>query len=415
MNSRPSHNTQAILLLTGPLLAGAREEAPVLTFTEYNRLARLLREWQKQPADLLGREAPALLDHCAAPFGRSRVEALLARGVLLGQVVDRWYERALWVISRADPQYPRRLKARLKESAPLLLYGCGEVALLEGGGLAVVGSREADEERLRFAGEVGRLAAQAHLPVVSGGAKGVDRAAMWGALEAGGTAVGVLADSLERAALARGNRQALLAERLVLVSPYDPAAGFHVGHAMQRNKAIYALADAGLVVSSDLEKGGTWAGAIEQLTRLCLVPVFVRNGPDASAGNAALLAQGARPWPDLHDPEDLLVALAAASAMPEARQELLVFEASDLAPPAPFAPAAQLAVPAAERLFNEVREILRQQLAQARTEAEVAELLAVGKPQAKAWLLRLMEERVVEKLAKPVRYRVTLGAERLPE
>ena len=78
-------------------------------------------------------------------------------------------------------------------------------------------------------------------------------------------------------------------------------------------------------------------------------------------------------------------------------------------------PFVKLAVPAAERLFNEVREILRQQLAQARTEAEVAELLAVGKPQAKAWLLRLMEERVVEKLAKPVRYRVTLGAERLPE
>jgi hypothetical protein len=40
---------------------------------------------------------------------------------------------------------------------------------------------------------------------------------------------------------------------------------------MQRNKLIYALADAALVVNSDFEKGGTWAGAIEQLERLHLI------------------------------------------------------------------------------------------------------------------------------------------------
>lgn len=43
---------------------------------------------------------------------------------------------------------------------------------------------------------------------------------------------------------------------------------------MQRNKLIYALADASLVVSSDLNKGGTWAGAVEQLDKLKFVPVY---------------------------------------------------------------------------------------------------------------------------------------------
>ncbi|MEI9864693.1 MAG: DNA-processing protein DprA [Limisphaerales bacterium] len=93
---------------------------------------------------------------------------------------------------------------------------------------------------------------------MSGGAKGIDRAAMHGALLADGDVAGVMADSLERAALARDNREPLMEGRLVLISPYDPAAGFNVGHAMQRNKVIYALADAGLVVTSDFEKGGTW-------------------------------------------------------------------------------------------------------------------------------------------------------------
>ena len=83
--------------------------------------------------------------------------------------------------------------------------------------------------------------------------------------------------------------------KLVLISPYDPAAGFNVGHAMQRNKVIYALADAALVVTSDFEKGGTWAGAIEQLEKLHLVPVFVRNGANAGKGNSALLRHGATP------------------------------------------------------------------------------------------------------------------------
>ena len=93
--------------------------------------------------------------------------------------------------------------------------------------------------------------------------------------------------------------------RLALVSPYDPAAGFDVGHAMSRNKLIYAIADAAVVVNSDFEKGGTWAGAVEQLERLRYVPVFVRNGPDAGKGNSALLRRGARPWPDPQDGEEL--------------------------------------------------------------------------------------------------------------
>ena len=193
----------------------------------------------------------------------------------------------------------KAFESTAQEDAPPLLYGCGEVALLEKGGLAVVGSRNADEELVNFTVDVGRLSAEAHRNIVSGGAKGIDRAAMNGALMAGGDVAAVMADSLERAALARDSREPLMDGRLVLISPYDPAAGFNVGHAMQRNKLIYALADAALVVKSDFEKGGTWAGAIEQLQRRHLVPVFVRNGANAGEGNSALLNHGGKPWPKL--------------------------------------------------------------------------------------------------------------------
>lgn len=124
---------------------------------------------------------------------------------------------------------------------------------------------------------------------------------MTGSLQAGGNVIGVMSDSLERAAIASGNREFLVDRHLVLISPYDPQAGFNVGHAMQRNKLIYALADAALVVTSDLEKGGTWAGAIEQLDKFHFVPVFVRNGENASRGNLALLKRGGQAWPEPKD------------------------------------------------------------------------------------------------------------------
>ena len=75
---------------------------------------------------------------------------------------------------------------------------------------------------------------------------------------------------------------------LVLLSPYDPNAGFNVGNAMQRNKLIYALADAALVVNSDLGKGGTWTGAVEQLDKFRQIPVFVRSTGAPSAALDAL-------------------------------------------------------------------------------------------------------------------------------
>lgn len=426
-------NTQAILLLTAPLFAGRGETSrELLSFGEYNRLALILRQKQKQPADLLVPDAQGLIDVCAQPFGRTRLEALLGRGFLLSQAVERWNARAIWVISRADSRYPKRFKARLKEDAPPLLYGCGDIDLLERGGLAVVGSRHVDDELVGFAENVGRMSAEAHRTIVSGGAQGIDKAAMHGALVAGGDVAGVMADSLERAALARDNREPLMEGRLVFVSPYDPSAGFNVGHAMQRNKLIYALADAALVVTSDFEKGGTWAGAIEQLDRLHFVPVFVRTGSNAGKGNSALLHRGGKPWPNPQNGNELAMTLVAAaeSIASESKQDTLPLALREEPPVYAAAPSARLAEAAAEKieqtvedvkpspeveLINTIREILRRELVEARTEEEVATLLAVTKPQAKAWLVRLVRESLVEKVtkAKPARYRTAQKVERL--
>jgi DNA processing protein len=328
MNSDLSANSQAILLLTAPLAVGKQApSADLLSLSEYNRLARVLRDNHLQPSDLLKADGGKILSLPSLSLDPSRLKQLLDRGFLLSQALERWNARSIWVVTRADPNYPCRLKARLKEDAPTVLYGCGDAALLETGGLAVVGSRDVTQQLIAYTEEIGNLTASARWTLISGGAKGIDRAAMNGSLQAGGNVIGVMSDSLERAAIASGNREFLIDRHLVFISPYDPQAGFNVGHAMQRNKLIYALSDAALVVTSDLEKGGTWAGAIEQLEKLRFVPVFVRNGDDVAKGNLALLKRGAQPWPEpKHSVALQNILSSAAPPPPEMKQQsLLIF------------------------------------------------------------------------------------------
>ncbi len=310
MNSELGPNAQAILLLTAPLLVG-RSPTSVgpLALGAYNNLAEHLRDAGMQPADLLRPEGLRELDSLWSRLKTKRtladVHRLLGRGFLLAHALERWGARAIWVVTRADDDYPSRLKRRMKRRAPPVLYGCGERGGLNDGGLAVAGSRKVDNAVVEYTEHVGQLAAEAGLPIVSGGARGVDQAAMHGSLEAGGRAVGVLGNGLERAALHRGNRESLMDGRLVMVSAFDPAVRFRGWQAMERNKQIYALADAALVVKSDHGHGGTWAGATEQLDKLCYVPVYVRRPEEPCAALDALVERGARPWPDPEALSDL--------------------------------------------------------------------------------------------------------------
>ena len=83
---------------------------------------------------------------------------------------------------------------------------------------------------------------------------------MFGALERGGSALGVLGNGLLDAAGSARYRDLLLSANLTLASPFNPESGFHVGRAMERNRYIYCLADSAVVVSSALGRGGTWRG-----------------------------------------------------------------------------------------------------------------------------------------------------------
>ena len=412
MNVELSANAKAILLLTAPLIVGRGKfsTAPPLSPGEYRLFARRLRDVQREPADLLDPGARDLCKECRSGLDSARLEQLLNRGFLLSQAIERWRTRAIWVVSRADAGYPNRLKKRLRDHAPAVLYGCGDASILDTGGLAVVGSRNVGDTLLDYTQEVGRLAARARRTLVSGGAKGVDQTAMRGALEADGRAVGILANGLASAVMRREHRQVLIDRRLVLVSPYDPAARFHVGHAMQRNKLIYALSDTALVVNSDYEKGGTWAGAVEQLGKLKLVPIFVRNSKKPNKGLDGLRERGAEAWPEPRTAEDLTEILDTWRDMKHGVSKQRLLSTASRSGPAHFDDT-QHTVPTAPRisselhveadttlsneLFVKVRELIKRMRAP-KTADRVAEALNIQKGQAGVWVRRVVEERVDE-------------------
>lgn len=282
-----SGNSDAVLLLTAHLSGSDDNRAKPLTTEEWWAFANWLKE-RNATLEYLLENVDEVLGGRSDPRGTTeRIKRLLDRGSALGFAKDRWEQAGLWWLTSADDDYPARLKKRLGRVSPAVLYGCGRQTLLCSGGIAVVGSRDASESDLSWTRLFGEAVAAAGYSVVSGGAKGIDQAAMFGALDKGGTTVGILADSLLRASSSKMYRSHLRSQDLVLISSFNPEAGFTVGRAMQRNKYIYCLSDKALVVHSGI-KGGTWEGAIENMKKQW-VPIWVRQDSDGS-GNTALLS-----------------------------------------------------------------------------------------------------------------------------
>lgn len=115
---------------------------------------------------------------------------------------------------------------------------------------------------------------------------------MQAALDAGGQVVWVVADSLAKTTRDVDVRRWITDGRLSVCTPYKPAAPFSVANAMGRNKIIYGLSQATLVVAAAVKTGGTWAGAVEAL-RLHTAPVLVWAGGAPPAGNEELVRLGA--------------------------------------------------------------------------------------------------------------------------
>lgn len=221
-----------------------------------------------------------------------RLVALLSAGTAFAFERERLQEEGVQLVSALDDAFPQRLRQHLGDNCPAFLLVAGPIEFLQLSAVGVVGSRDASPAAMEVAGEVARAAAQHGRGVVSGLARGIDQAAMMAALQVGAPVVGVPTEGVRVVARNSEVRSRVHAGELCLASPYGPGTRFSAGNAMGRNKVVYALADATLVVCSDQGRGGTWEGAREAIRRgFGQVAVWIGDGE--GPGNAALVKQGA--------------------------------------------------------------------------------------------------------------------------
>jgi predicted Rossmann fold nucleotide-binding protein DprA/Smf involved in DNA uptake len=368
---RPSEDSLAILLVCSHLAIGKELHLKPFADSDWSALAERLVAAGLTPAQMLGMGAADLhlqLDLDSAIS--ERVAALLSRGGQLALELERLSNLGIWAMTRADHDYPGRLKRRLRQRMPAVLFGIGPTELLSRPGVAIVGSRSLDDEGLRYATEAGRRVAEAGCTVFSGGSRGADAAAMKGALSGPGSVVGVLSEGVTHSLRDSSARDHVLEGSMALTSPFHPDVTFRAANAMARNKIVYCLAEAALIVSSSAKTGGTWAGATEALHRRWL-PVYVRDGRKSPPGNHDLIKEGAQPVP--FDPTSDRDSFASWISD-------LVDDAGKLAK--------STSAPASDPLFDGALPILEASLQSPQSAAEVARSLQLEPAQAEAWLTK---------------------------
>ena len=260
-----SENAMCAILLCSNLGINKGNSLKPLSLKEWNIFLEKMIEIKENPSVVFSNESNWMEKMNYSEEEKERMVQLLARGVNVAFELDSLKNKGIQVITMFDSDYPVLLKRKLKTKTPPVLFYAGNLELAKKVGIAVVGSRNVDDEGMRFAEELVKKASKEKLIIYSGGARGVDTISETTALNSGGAVVSFVADSLLTKIKKKEVISAILSGRLLLISDVKPDVGFSVGRAMNRNKYIYTSAYGAFIIASDYNKGGTWNGAIESI------------------------------------------------------------------------------------------------------------------------------------------------------
>lgn len=209
------------------------------------------------------------------------------------QIAARCNSRGIGVLTVLDGHYPDRLR-RIYDS-PLILYYQGilpdwnNVPVI-----GIVGTRSATPYGERTARAFGSDIARSGALVVSGGASGIDTAAMEGAVEAQAPTVAVLGCGVD-VTYPKNNGQFFRKVQSTgcLLSEYPPQTKAAPWQFLERNRIISGMSNGLLVVEAPSKSGAlnTAKHALEQGRDVFAVPGNVDSA--SCAGSNLLLEEGA--------------------------------------------------------------------------------------------------------------------------
>lgn len=196
------------------------------------------------------------------------------------------------ILAYTDAAYPQSLH-QLSDK-PLVLYVKGELPQANYA-LAIVGSRRCSEYGVRAAGYFAKAMTREGIPIISGGAKGIDTAAHEACLQAGGMTVAVLGCGLDIVYPPENAKLfARIAEQGALVTEYPPGVPPAAANFPARNRIIVGLSQAVLVAEAGKRSGAVITAniAADEGREVYCVPGNIFDG--SSIGCHELIRTGAK-------------------------------------------------------------------------------------------------------------------------
>mgnify|MGYP002985385572 FL=1 len=196
------------------------------------------------------------------------------------------------ILAYTGTDYPQSLQ-NLSDK-PLVLYVKGELPQANYA-LAIVGSRRCSEYGVRAAGYFAKAMTREGIPIISGGAKGIDTAAHEACLQAGGTTVAVLGCGLDIVYPPENAKLfARIAEQGALVTEYPPGVPPAAANFPARNRIIVGLSQAVLVAEAGKRSGAVITAniAADEGREVYCVPGNIFDG--SSIGCHELIRTGAK-------------------------------------------------------------------------------------------------------------------------
>lgn len=211
----------------------------------------------------------------------------------LDQQLDLLHQHKINILLHNAPEYPAQLKQL--NDAPPVLFTRGDINLLNGPQLAIVGSRNASPSGLKTAKDFAADFARSGLTITSGLALGIDSAAHLGAVNEIGRTIAVVATGLDQV---YPQRNLALAKEIVnkglMISEFPPLTPPRREHFPRRNRLISGLSLGVLVVEADTRSGSLITARLagEQGREIFAIPGSIHL--PTSRGCHQLIRQGAK-------------------------------------------------------------------------------------------------------------------------
>ena len=249
----------AAMLLTMALSPDREEYAHPLSIQEFRAIEASVRPTRyRRVGRLISADVSGLMIELHLSEAEAlRLYTLLHRTMQLTYALEAFEREGLHVVTCYDGDYPAKLTKKLGEQAPAFFYRCGDRTLLDLPAIAIVGISgvRTDDDMRNTVKELVKQAVRHGYAVITGGEPGVSRVAADAVETCDGVIVDVMGGDMQRYVHTDGIAERIATGRGLALSLAHPKALFSVANAAERNKPLFALADAAFIFNTDGRRG----------------------------------------------------------------------------------------------------------------------------------------------------------------